>query len=37
MLPKFVIVGKQELDDELVKSIKKYLEKEYFRRNKTNS
>jgi len=36
MLPKFVIVGKQELDDELVKSIKKYLEKEYPRRNKSN-
>jgi len=37
MLPKFIIVGKQELDDELTKSIITHLESEYFRRNKTNS
>lgn len=37
MLPKFIVVGKQDLNDELVVSILKYLEQEYFRRNKTNS
>jgi len=37
MLPKFIIVGKQELNDDLIKSINTYLEPEYFRRNKTNS
>jgi hypothetical protein len=33
MLPKFMIVGKQELDDELMESISTYLEPEYLRRN----
>ena len=33
ILPKFIIVGKQELDDDLVKSIKIYLESNYLRKN----
>jgi hypothetical protein len=36
MLPNFIIVGKQKLDNDLIKSIKMYLEPEYLRRNKTN-
>jgi hypothetical protein len=36
ILPKFIIVGNQDLDDGLVKSISIYLESEYFRKNKTN-
>jgi hypothetical protein len=34
ILPKFIIVGKQELDEDLIKSIRIYLEPEYIRRNK---
>jgi hypothetical protein len=37
MMPKFIIVGKQELDDEVVKSTMNYLKLEYSRRNKTKS
>lgn len=33
ILPKFIIVGKQELDDDLVKSIKIYLESNFLRKN----
>jgi hypothetical protein len=34
ILPKFIIVGKKELDDDLVKSVTAYLEPEYLLRNK---
>jgi len=36
MLPKFVIVGEQELNNKLIKSIKIHMDSEYLRRNKTN-
>ena len=35
MLPKFIITGEKELNDELISSIKKYLDSSYIRRNKT--
>ena len=34
MLPKFVIVGKQELDEKIVLQIKEYLDSGYKQRNK---
>ncbi len=34
MLPKFIVVGRKEIDADWEKSIKIYLESEYLRRNK---